>query len=224
MENEFLETMLLTFKIATITTLILLPIGIALGYFLAFCKKIIALIVEVLVWMPLVLPPSVLGFYLLITFSPQQFLGKYLLTHFNIKLVFSFEGLVLASVIFSLPFMINPIKEGFASLPKSLKEASYTLGAGRLKTIFLILLPNIKSNIMLGVITSFVHTIGEFGVVMMIGGNIRGETKVASIAIYEEVDTINMGLAHKYSFSLFMVTFLLLLVIFFINKKVLKND
>lgn len=224
MENEFLETMLLTFKIATITTLILLPIGIALGYFLAFCKKTIALIVEVLVWMPLVLPPSVLGFYLLITFSPQQFLGKYLLTHFNIKLVFSFEGLVLASVIFSLPFMINPIKEGFASLPKSLKEASYTLGAGRLKTIFLILLPNIKSNIMLGVITSFVHTIGEFGVVMMIGGNIRGETKVASIAIYEEVDTINMGLAHKYSFSLFMVTFLLLLVIFFINKKVLKND
>lgn len=224
MENEFLETMLLTFKIATITTLILLPIGIALGYFLAFCKKTIALIVEVLVWMPLVLPPSVLGFYLLITFSPQQFLGKYLLTHFNIKLVFSFEGLVLASVIFSLPFMINPIKEGFANLPKSLKEASYTLGAGRLKTIFLILLPNIKSNIMLGVITSFVHTIGEFGVVMMIGGNIRGETKVASIAIYEEVDTINMGLAHKYSFSLFMVTFLLLLVIFFINKKVLKND
>lgn len=224
MENEFLETMLLTFKIATITTLILLPIGIALGYFLAFCKKTIALIVEVLVWMPLVLPPSVLGFYLLITFSPQQFLGKYLLTHFNIKLVFSFEGLVLASVIFSLPFMINPIKEGFANLPKSLKEASYTLGAGRLKTTFLILLPNIKSNVMLGVITSFVHTIGEFGVVMMIGGNIRGETKVASIAIYEEVDTINMGLAHKYSFSLFMVTFLLLLVIFFINKKVLKND
>lgn len=224
MENEFLETMLLTFKIATITTLILLPIGIALGYFLAFYKKAIALIVEVLVWMPLVLPPSVLGFYLLITFSPQQILGKWLLEHLHLKLVFSFEGLVLASVIFSLPFMVNPIKDGFSNLPKSLKEASYILGAGKLKTTFLVLLPNIKSNVMLGAITSFVHTIGEFGVVMMIGGNIKGETKVASIAIYEEVDTINMGLAHKYSFSLFLVTFIMLLAIFFINKKVLKND
>lgn len=223
MQGEFLETMLLTFKIATITTLILLPIGIFVGYFLAFCKKTYALIIEVLVWMPLVLPPSVLGFYLLITFSPQHFLGQWLLENLNIKLVFSFEGLVLASVIFSLPFMINPIKDGFASLPKSLKEASYTLGAGRFKTMFCILLPNIKSNILLGAITSFVHTIGEFGVVMMIGGNIKGETKVASIAIYEEVDTINMGLAHKYSFSLFLITFLLLLVIFFINKR-MKND
>ncbi len=161
MEAEFLETMKLTFKIATITTLILLPIGIFMGYFLAFYKRAWMLIVEVLVWMPLVLPPSVLGFYLLITFSPTNFLGKWLLENFNLKLVFSFEGLVLASVIFSLPFMINPIKDGFVSLPKSLSEASYTLGAGRMKTLFMILLPNIKSNLLLGAITSFVHTIGE---------------------------------------------------------------
>lgn len=223
MESEFLETMALTFKIATITTLILLPIGVFMGYFLAFCKRAYMLVVEVLVWMPLVLPPSVLGFYLLITFSPQNFIGKWLLENFNIKLVFSFEGLVLASVIFSIPFMVNPIKDGFANLPKSLSEASYTLGAGKTKTLFMILLPNIKSNLLLGAITSFVHTIGEFGVVMMIGGNIRGETKVASIAIYEEVDTINMGLAHKYSFSLFLVTFILLMVIFFINKRYFKS-
>ena len=222
MQSEFLETMILTFKIATITTLILLPLGIAVGYFLAFCKRTYALIIEVLVWMPLVLPPSVLGFYLLITFSPQNFIGKWLLDTFGIKLVFSFEGLILASVIFSIPFMTNPIKDGFANLPKSLSEASYTLGAGKMRTLFLILLPNIKSNLMLGAITSFVHTIGEFGVVMMIGGNIRGETKVASIAIYEEVDTINMGLAHKYSFTLFAVSFALLLVIFVINKRFAK--
>lgn len=219
MQSEFLETMALTFKIATITTLILLPIGIAVGYFLAFCKRTYALIIEVLVWMPLVLPPSVLGFYLLVAFSPQNFIGKWLLESFNLKLVFSFEGLVLASVIFSIPFMTNPIKDGFANLPKSLSEASYTLGASKMRTLFCILLPNIKSHLLLGAITSFVHTIGEFGVVMMIGGNIAGETKVASIAIYEEVDTINMGLAHKYSLTLFLVAFALLLAIFAINKR-----
>lgn len=222
MEAEFLQTMTLTFKVAFITTLILLPIGIFLGYFIAYYKKAFMLIVEVLVWMPLVLPPSVLGFYLLVTFSPTNFIGKWLMDNFNLKLVFSFEGIIVASIIFSLPFMVNPIKDGFAGLPKSLKEASYTLGKGRLYTLFFVLLPNIKSNLLLGSITSFVHTIGEFGVVMMIGGNIPGETKVASIAIYDEVETLNTNLAHQYSFTLFLITFVLLLAIFFINKKYFK--
>lgn len=142
--------------------------------------------------------------------------------NFNLKLVFSFEGIIVASIIFSLPFMVNPIKDGFVGLPKSLKEASYTLGKGRLYTLFFVLLPNIKSNLLLGSITSFVHTIGEFGVVMMIGGNIPGETKVASIAIYDEVETLNTNLAHQYSFTLFLITFVLLLAIFFINKKYFK--
>lgn len=223
MDSEFLETMKLTFKIASITTLILLPIGIMLGYILAFCKQKLLILLEVLVWMPLVLPPSVLGFYLLITFSPNSIIGSFLIEHFNIKLVFSFEGLILASVIFSLPFMINPIKDGFNNLPKSLIEASYTLGRGRFYTLFFTLLPNIKSNLLLGSITSFVHTIGEFGVVMMIGGSIKGETKVASIAIYEEVDTQNFTLAHQYSLSLFLVTFILLLVIFYLNKRYFRG-
>ncbi len=219
LDNSFIQTMNLTFKIAFITTLILLPIGIFLGYILAFYKKAFMIILEVLIWMPLVLPPSVLGFYLLVTLSPTSFLGSWLIEHFQLKLVFSFEGLIFASIIFSLPFMTNPIKDGFVLLPKSLKEASYTLGKGRIYTLFFVLLPNIKSNILLGCITSFVHTIGEFGVVMMIGGNIPGETRVASIAIYEEVDTLNTSLAHQYSFSLFITTFTLLLVIFFINKR-----
>lgn len=222
MESEFLQTMLLTFKVAFITTLVLLPIGVALGYLLAFYKKTFMLIIEVLVWMPLVLPPSVLGFYLLVTFSPTNFIGAYLLEHFNLKLVFTFEGIIFASIIFSLPFMVNPIKDGFAGLPKSLKEASYTLGKGRFYTMFVVLLPNIKSNLLLGAITSFVHTIGEFGVVMMIGGNIPGETRVASIAIYDEVETLNNTLAHQYSLSLFLITFAFLIAIFYINKKYFK--
>ena len=215
--------MVLTFKVAGLTTLVLLPIGIALGYVMVFCRRAFMLIIEVLVWMPLVLPPSVLGFYLLVSFSPSNFLGKWLLENLHIKLVFSFSGLILASVIFSLPFMVNPIKDGFARLPKSLKEASYTLGKSRLYTLFFVLLPNMKSNILLGVITSFVHTIGEFGVVMMIGGNIRGETRVASIAIYDEVETLNTSLAHQYSLSLFAITFVLLMAIFYINKKYFKS-
>lgn len=119
--------------------------------------------------------------------------------------------------------MINPIKDGFKGIPKSLIEASYSLGRGKIYTLFFALLPNIKSNILLGFITSFVHTIGEFGVVMMIGGSIKGETKVASIAIYEEVDTQNYTLAHQYSLSLFLVTFVLLLIIFYLNKRYFKG-
>lgn len=216
---DFVETMKLTFLVATITTLILLPIGIVLGNYLAFSNHFIRPIIEVLVWMPLVLPPSVLGFYLLITFSPKNFLGHFLLEYFNLKLVFSFEGLVLASVIFSLPFMCNPIKSGLSSLPISLKEASFTLGKTRLYTLFFVLLPNIKPSLLLGCVTSLAHTIGEFGVVMMIGGNIPGETRVASIAIYDEVESLNYPLAHQYALTLFTICFVLLLVIFYLNKK-----
>ena len=222
MESSFIETMQLTFSVSFITTFILLPIGIFLGYILAYSKKQILLFLEVIVWMPLVLPPSVLGFYLLVAFSPNNAFGAWLLNNFDLKLVVSFEGIIIASIIFSLPFMINPIKDGFKNLPPSLKEASYTLGKGRFYTLFFVLLPNIKSSLLLGAITSFVHTIGEFGVVMMIGGNIAGETRVASIAIYDEVESLNISLAHQYSLALFSITFILLFVIFYINKKYLK--
>ncbi len=222
MESNFTETMYLTFKVSLITTFILLPIGIILGYLLAYYKKQILLLIEVIIWMPLVLPPSVLGFYLLMAFSPNNAFGAWLLNTFDLKLVFSFEGIIIASIIFSLPFMVNPIKDGFRNLSPSLKEASYILGKGRIYTICFVLLPNIKSNILLGIITSFVHTIGEFGVIMMIGGNIQGETRVASIAIYDEVESLNTKLAHQYSLTLFIITFILLFVIFYINKKYLK--
>lgn len=216
---DFLQTMRLTFEVSALTTLLLLPLGIMLGSYLAYSRSFLRPIIEVLVWMPLVLPPSVLGFYLLITFSPKHFLGQFLLEHFNFKLIFSFEGLVLASVIFSLPFMCNPIKSALLSLPPSLKEASYTLGRGRLSTLLSVLLPNIKPAIMLGCVTSFTHTIGEFGVVMMIGGNIPNQTRVASIAIYDEVESLNYPLAHQYALCLFALCFIALLIIFYLNKR-----
>ncbi|CUU39273.1 molybdate ABC transporter permease subunit [Helicobacter typhlonius] len=220
---DFIETMRLTFFIAFLTTLILLPLGIVIGNFLAYSTNPLRPICEVLVWMPLVLPPSVLGFYLLITFSPQNILGAFLLKYFDIKLVFSFEGLILASVIFSLPFMCNPIKSALLSLPSSLKEASFTLGKGRVYTLCFVLLPNIKPALLLGCVTSFAHTIGEFGVVMMIGGNIPNQTRVASIAIYDEVESLNYTLAHQYAFTLFSVCFVLLLAIFYINKRLARG-
>lgn len=217
--EEFLETMFLTFKLSFITTIVLLPIGIALAYFLYSSASRLTTMLEALIWMPLVLPPSVLGFYLLVAFSKNNFFGKFLLEHFDFQITFTFGGLVVASVIFSLPFMTNPIKNAICALPNSLKEASYTLGKGKLWTLFFVLLPNVKSSILLGCVTSFAHTIGEFGVVMMIGGSRSGETKVASIAIYEEVESLNYTLAHQYALSLFVVSFVSLCAIFYITRK-----
>ncbi len=220
--NDFAITMLLTFKVAFLTTFILLLLAIPLGYFLAFTRSRIAPILEAVVSMPLVLPPSVLGFYLLITFSPQSPLGKFLLDVFNLKLVFSFEGLIVGSVIFSLPFMVNPIQAGFAALPQSLFEAALTLGKSRLRILYSVLLPNISRSVLVGVVVTFAHTIGEFGVVMMIGGNIQGQTRVASIAIYDEVESLNYTLAHQYALSLFAITFSILLLAFCLNKRSVK--
>lgn len=217
----FVETMQLTFLLAFLTTLILFPIGVALGYYFYISKSSFKIVFETLVWLPLILPPTVLGFYLLLLFSPQNFFGKFLLETFDVKLVFNFWGILVGSVIFGLPFMVNPIKSGLQSLPSTLQEVSLTLGRGRLYTLFKILLPNIKPSLLIACMGTFVHAIGEFGVVVMIGGNRVGETRVASIAIYDEVEQLNYALAHQYAFSLFLICSSLLLLIFYINKKYL---
>lgn len=224
MNQIFITTMLLTFKLAFIVTILLLPIGIFLGYYLSQTTSKLKSILETIVSMPLVLPPSVLGFYLLLAFSPKSTFGAFLQEYFNIKLVFSFEGLVVASMIFSLPFMVNPIHSAFLTLGKSLKEASYTLGKGFFQTLLFVLLPSIKPSILSASVITFAHTIGEFGVVLMIGGNIEGKTKVASIAIYDEVESLNYSLAAQYAFSLFVITFCILLFVYTINKKMIKNE
>ncbi|MBE0497851.1 MAG: molybdate ABC transporter permease subunit [Campylobacterales bacterium] len=224
MDTEFLQTMALTFKLAFITTVILLFIGIPLGYFLSQTRSRLKPALEAIVSMPLVLPPSVLGFYLLLAFSPKNGFGAWLDESFDLRLVFSFEGLVLASIIFSLPFMVHPIQSGFSALGKSLKEASYILGKSRLQTLWFVLLPNIRPSLLTASVITFAHTVGEFGVVLMIGGNIAGETKVASIAIYDEVESLNYDLANQYALSLFVISFAILLFVYAVNKSMLRSE
>lgn len=218
-DPQFLDPLKLSLKLATLTCIILLPIGIFLGYILAFYQKWWTLILETLTWLPLLLPPTVLGFYLLLIFSPDQTLGKILDSLFHTKIAFSFTGIVIGSVIFSLPFMINPIKTGLVSLPAHIRLASFTLGKNSIKTLFLVLLPNILPNILLALTATFTHTIGEFGVVLMLGGDIPGITRVASIAIYTQAELLNYTQAHYYSLTLSTLSFTLLILVIAISSK-----
>ena len=215
--------LVLTFRLAAITTLLLLVVSLPLAYWLAYSKSRIKPVIETLVSMPLVLPPTVLGFYLLVAFSPSNALGNWLDEWLGLRLVFSFEGLVFASMIYSLPFMVQPIQSGFSNLSTSLKEAAYVMGKSRWTTLFRVLLPNIKPSLLTGVVLAFAHTIGEFGVVLMIGGNMPGRTKVASIAIYDEVEALNYGIANQYSLILFAITFSILLAVYLLNGGYLKH-
>jgi molybdate transport system permease protein len=218
------EPIILTFKLALVTTALLFFISIPLAYWLSFTRHRIKPVIETLVSMPLVLPPTVLGFYLLIAFSPAYPFGAWLYENLGLRLVFSFEGLVVASVIYSLPFMVQPIQSGLSNLPSSLSEAAFVLGKSRYTTLVRVLLPNIKPSILTGIVLSFAHTVGEFGVVLMIGGNIPGKTKVASIAIYDEVEALNYGMANRYSMFLFAVTFMILLLVYLVNGGYFKKS
>ena len=213
----------LTLKLAAITTLILLLIGLPLAWWLSKKRSLLKTIIEAIITMPLVLPPSVLGFYLLLAFSPQHGLGKWLHDVFNLQFVFSFEGLVLASVIYSMPFMISPVKSAFQQLPVSLSQASYTLGKTQWQTFRHVLLPNIKPSLLTAAVLTFAHTLGEFGVVLMIGGNIPGITRVASIAVYDSVEQMNYTAANNYSLILFAITFVMVLSVFIYNKYQAKS-
>ncbi|MFY0652399.1 MAG: molybdate ABC transporter permease subunit [Cyclobacteriaceae bacterium] len=214
---------ILTFKLSLVTTILLLTVSIPLAHWLAYAKSRLKPVIETVVSMPLVLPPTVLGFYLLLAFSPSNAFGTWLDETLGLRLIFSFEGLVFASMIYSLPFMVHPIQSGFSHLPSSLSEASYVLGKSKFTTLIKVLLPNIKPSVLTGIVLAFAHTIGEFGVVLMIGGNISGETRVASIAIYDEVESMDYGMANTYSIILFAVTFAILLLVYLINGGYLKR-
>ncbi|MBC7921023.1 MAG: molybdate ABC transporter permease subunit [Ferruginibacter sp.] len=214
------QPLLLTFRLSLLTTLLLLVIGIPIAYGLAYGRFRWKPVAEAILGLPLVLPPSVLGFYLLVLLSPTGPLGRLLDSALDVRLVFSFGGLVLASVIYSLPFMVQPIQSGFQALPLSLREAAYTLGQSPWQTAIRVLLPNIKASLLTGAVLTFAHTIGEFGLVLMIGGNIPGETKVASIAIYDEVESLNYPAAHAYSLVLLVVSFGILLAVYWVNGRV----
>lgn len=209
----------LTLQLASLTSLILCLIGIPLAYKLAYSRSRFKPVWEALVSMPLVLPPSVLGFYLLLAFSPQQAFGAWLERWLHLKLVFSFAGLLVGSVIFSLPFMVQSVQAGLQNLPYSLLEASRTLGVADTRTLLRVLLPNCKPALLSGLVLSFAHTVGEFGVVLMIGGNIPGVTKLASIAIYDEVESLNYAAAHFYAAVLFVLSFAILLLVYGVQRR-----
>jgi molybdate transport system permease protein len=219
MDATFAQTLWITFKLAFSTTLILITIGLPFAYWLAFSRFRLKPFIEALVSMPMVLPPSVIGYYMLVIYSPRNWFGAWLIRAFDVRLAFTFEGVLIASVLFSLPFMIQPIQTGLSSLPYSLREASYTLGKSKTVTFFRVLLPNIKSSIITAIALTFAHSIGEFGIVLMVGGNMPGETRVASIAIYDEVQSLNFAAANKYAFILFAISLVLLTTIYSVNKK-----
>ncbi len=212
----------LSLKLAFITSAILLVISIPLAYYIAYSKHKAKFILEAICTLPLVLPPTVLGYYLLITFSPNQGLGAWLKNTFDWQIAFSFSGLVIGSVIYSLPFMLQPILHGFTQLPSTYQEASYTLGKSKLFTLCRVLLPCTKPAIITGCILSFAHTLGEFGVVLMLGGHLKS-TKVVSIAIYDEVQMMNYSQANQYALSLLIFSFLTLIAANLFKSRYVKG-
>ena len=213
----------LSFKLAFISTLILFIFCVPLAYFLSRVSFKGKSVIEAIISLPLVLPPSVLGFYILVFLSPYSAIGSFFEEHFGIRLVFNFTGLVIASCIYSLPFMFAPLLGAFNSLPKNIIEASYTLGKGRITTMLKIALPNIKPSLLNAIIISFAHTLGEFGVVLIIGGSLSRETKVASIAIYEAIEMLDFTTAHIYSGIMLAISFFVLFCVYFLTKKMKKD-
>ena len=225
---EFLQTMeftpfILSFKLATITTLILFFISLPLAWYLSQTSSKSKPFLEALTALPIVLPPSVLGFYILWALSYNSPLGAFFEEHFGIRLVFNFSGLVIASCFYSLPFMVQPLQGGFESINKNMLEASYVAGKSKLETIFRVALPNMKPAIITAIIITFAHTVGEFGVVLMVGGSIPGETKVASVAIYEMVEIMDYSSAHIYSGIMVGISFVVLLSVYMFNSKHTKR-
>jgi len=216
---------ILSFKLALITTVVLFFISLPLAWYLSQTKSKLKPFIESVFALPIVLPPSVLGFYLLILFSKNSTVGEFLNNYFDINLVFSFSGLVVASCIYSFPFMLQPLQSGFESLNKNIIEASFLAGKSTLETVIKIAIPNIKSSLISAVIITFAHTIGEFGVVLMVGGSIPNKTKVASVAIYEMVEIMDYKNAWVYSGILLVFSFLVLITVYFTNNKFkLKYD
>jgi len=203
-ENLDFTPFLLSFKLAGLTTLILFVLSLPLAWTLSQSNSKFKPWIEAITALPIVLPPSVLGFYILIVFA-------------NIDLAFTFTGLVIASCFYSLPFMVQPLQGGFESLNKNMLEASYISGKSQLTTLFRVALPNIKPALLTALIITFAHTVGEFGVVLMIGGSIPDETKVASIAIYEMVEIMDYDTAHIYSGIMVLISFVVLLSVYIFN-------
>ena len=206
-------------QLALTTTAVLLVIGIPLAYWLAFSKKPWSFLVEAVVALPLILPPTVLGFYVLVALGPRSPIGRAYEQFFGGTLPFSFNGLIIASTLYSLPFAVQPIVAAFGSVNRRLIEASWTLGISRWGTFRRVILPQSAAGLLTGAILSFAHTIGEFGVVLMVGGNIEGETRTISIAIYDDVQALNYAQANATALLLLLFSFAILAIVYSINRK-----
>ena len=217
LQNMDYTPFILSFKLAGLTTLILFVFSVPLAWYLSQTRSKIKPVLEAFTALPIVLPPSVIGFYLLVLLSQNSPLGQFFDEYLGVKLVFSFTGLVVASCFYSLPFMVQPLQSGFESLNKHMIEASYLAGKSKLQTVFKVALPNIKPALFTALIITFAHTVGEFGVVLMVGGSIPGETKVASVAIYEMVEVLEYGKAHIYSGIMLLMSFMTLLAVYIFN-------
>ncbi len=210
---------LLSFKLASFTTVILFFISLPFAWFLSQTTSKSKPFLEAITALPIVLPPSVLGFYILIALSKNSPLGAFFENVFDTQLVFNFTGLVVASCFYSLPFMVQPLQSGFESINKNMLEASYISGKSKFQTLFKVALPNIKPSVLTALIVTFAHTVGEFGVVLMVGGSIPNDTKVASVAIYEMVEMMDYKSAHIYSAIMVVMSFFVLLAVYMFNAK-----
>ncbi|MGH9557252.1 MAG: molybdate ABC transporter permease subunit [Terriglobales bacterium] len=213
------EAITLTAKLAMVVSILLLLIGTPIAYWVAFSRRRWKFLVEAVVALPLVLPPTVLGFYVLVALGPRSPLGRWYESVTGHGLAFTFEGLVVASVLYSLPFAVQPIASAFASVDPKLLAASATLGASRWRTFRRVVMPLSVGGIVTGFVLSFAHTLGEFGVVLMVGGNLPGVTRTVSIDIYDEVQALNYAGANQTALLLLVVSFVVLSLVYALNRR-----
>lgn len=209
-----------TFKLASLTAAALLVIGLPIAYWLAYSTWRWKFVVESIVALPLVLPPTVLGFYILVAIGPHSPIGRFYADLVGHPLPFTFEGLLLASILYSLPFAVQPFATAFEQVDRKLIESSWTLGLSKVMTFFKLILPLSTAGLITGAVLSFAHTLGEFGVVLMVGGNIEGVTRTVSIDIYDEVQALNYAGAAKTAAFLLVISYLVLLLVYAMNRKV----
>jgi molybdate transport system permease protein len=210
----------LSIRLASATTLVLLAVGIPLAYWIVFSPRRWKFLVEAIVALPLVLPPTVLGFYVLVAIGPLSPAGRAYTRLFGHGLPFTFEGLLIASVLYSMPFAVQPFAAEFASIDRRLLEASWSLGLSRLSTFRRVVIPLSVRGLVTGIVLSFAHTLGEFGVVLMVGGNLPGVTRTVSISIYDAVQSLDYAAASRTSLMLLIVSFMILAVTYFLQRSV----
>jgi molybdate transport system permease protein len=209
-----------TVKLASLTAATLLVVGLPIAYWLSFSRWRWKFLVESVVALPLVLPPTVLGFYILVAIGPHSPLGQLYTDLVGSPLPFTFQGLLFASILYSLPFAVQPFAAAFEQVDRRLIETSWTLGVSRVNTFFKLVIPLSAAGVVTGVVLSFAHTLGEFGVVLMVGGNIEGVTRTVSIDIYDEVQALNYAGAAKTALFLLVVSYVVLLLVYAMNRKV----